>query len=80
MFLVYDDSSEPLGMADNRIPDNDILAPSWHNWETLPIRGKLKQSFGSWSPYLDSAKKDLQFLMVDLGKFHRKVTAVATQG
>ena len=65
-------------MENGAISDVQISASSQLNANHAANKGRLNSGkVGSWSPGTDS---DNQWLQIDLGNPHTRVTAVATQG
>lgn len=69
-------SSKPLGMEDDSIPDNDITASSTHT-NSKVAWGRLHYSQGSWTPITDTG---YQWLQVNFVPEVKLITHIATQG
>ena len=81
-FRQFPECQDALGMETSAIPDAHVKASSEWGANRAAVQGRLhfkagggKQ--GAWSARLNNAN---QWLQVDLGNQHTKVTGVATQG
>ena len=64
-------------MENRTISDRQITASSEWDYDEAAIQGRLNLTPGGWGADVDDAN---QWLQVDLGSLHSKVTGVATQG
>ncbi len=79
MLSPYIDCRDALGMESHAITDVQISASSKRSRRFAGFLGRLRSRYqgGCWSARASDAT---QWLQVDLGNAHTRVTAVATQG
>lgn len=88
LLYIYCDSTEqldchgPLGVENRLISDSKITASSRHDSNHAASRARLhlKPSGGRKGAWSAGANNARQWLQIDLGSQHTRVTGIATQG